>query len=67
MFITAIIIGVIALIGSIIMFLEGIIVMLSKNKIRQGFYYLAVQGCCCSSRRSWECWCCMLYQRRNLL
>jgi hypothetical protein len=44
MFITAIIICVIALIGSIIMFLEGIIVMLSKNKIRQGFYYLAGAG-----------------------
>jgi hypothetical protein len=44
MFITAIIIGVIALIGSIIMFLEGIIVMLSKNKISQGFYYLAGAG-----------------------
>ena len=44
MFINAIIIGVIALIGSIIMFLESIIVMLSKNKIRQGFYYLAGAG-----------------------
>ena len=44
MFITAIIIGVIALIGSIIMSLEGIIVMLSKNKIRQGFYCLAGAG-----------------------
>lgn len=38
MFITAVIIGVLALIGSVILFLEGIITLLSQNKVRRSLY-----------------------------
>lgn len=40
MLIAAIVVGVVALIGMVIVLLEGIIIMLSRNQIRKGLKYI---------------------------